>query len=84
MAIDDGACAGRVAPDDITFSYIKGRHLVPRGAQWDNAVSCWESFYSDECASFDTVVEINIETIIPTVTWGTSCQDSPPYYQQSS
>lgn len=78
MSIEGGARAGMIAPDETTFKYIKGRPLAPVGAEWDKALSYWKSLYSDKDAHFDTVVEIEAESIIPTVTWGTSPQDALP------
>ncbi|PRT54034.1 3-isopropylmalate dehydratase [Wickerhamiella sorbophila] len=78
MSIEGGARAGMIAPDDITFEYIKGRPLAPKGAEWDKAVSYWKSLHSDQDAVFDIDVQIKAEDIIPTVTWGTSPQDALP------
>ncbi|SNX87877.1 alpha-isopropylmalate isomerase [Melanopsichium pennsylvanicum] len=76
MSIEAGARAGLIAPDDITYEYIKGRPLAPKpGAAWDQAVSYWKSLPSDQDASYDTVIKINAKDIPPTVTWGTSPQD---------
>merc|ERR1711871_516702 len=76
MAIEGGARAGLVAPDEITFTYIKGRPMAPTGAQWDAAVKHWKELPSDEGAHYDKIVEIKAEDIAPTVTWGTSPQDA--------
>lgn len=78
MAIEGGARAGMVAPDEVTFKYIKGRPLAPSGAEWDKAVAYWKTLHSDPGAHFDVVVELKAEDIIPTVTWGTSPQDALP------
>ncbi|CAN6617494.1 3-isopropylmalate dehydratase [Trichomonascus vanleenenianus] len=78
MAIEAGARAGMIAPDDITFDYIKGRPLAPSGAEWDKAVAYWKTLRTDEGAKFDIDVEIKGDEIIPTVTWGTSPQDALP------
>lgn len=78
MAIEAGARAGVIAPDQITFDYLKGRPMCPDGAEWDNAVKYWESLASDEGASFDKTIEIDAQDIAPTVTWGTSPQDTVP------
>lgn len=76
MSIEGGARAGMFAPDDITFEYLKGRPLAPEGAEWDQAVEFWRSLKTDEGAHFDTVVEIKAADIPPTVTWGTSPEDT--------
>ena len=76
MAIEAGARAGLVAPDEVTFEYFKGRPMAPSGAAWDNAVAYWRSLRSDTGAVFDKVVNIRAEDVLPTVTWGTSPQDT--------
>jgi 3-isopropylmalate dehydratase len=78
MSIEAGARAGMVAPDEVTFNYIKGRPLAPKGALWDKAEAYWRTLGSDEGAKFDVEVNIHAEDIIPTVTWGTSPQDVVP------
>lgn len=76
MAIEGGARAGLVAPDETTFEYLKGRPKSPRGDDWDQAVAYWKTLQSDEGAHFDTVIEIDAATIAPIVTWGTSPEDA--------
>ena len=78
MAIEAGARAGIIAPDEITFEYLKGRPMSPSGEDWDNAVAYWKSLRSDEGAVYDTTVVIDAKDIAPTVTWGTSPQDVAP------
>lgn len=78
MSIEAGARAGVIAPDQITFDYLKGRPLVPKGAEWDKAVEYWLSLASDEGAVYDKVVRIDAKDIPPTITWGTSPQDTVP------
>ncbi|GMI24911.1 hypothetical protein TeGR_g13387 [Tetraparma gracilis] len=75
MAIEAGARAGLIAPDETTFAYLKGRPMCPSGAEWDRATSYWSSLCSDEGAKYDKVVKIDAKDIAPTVTWGTSPQD---------
>ena len=72
MAIEAGARAGLVAPDQKTYDYLKGREFVPSGDNWDQALAYWKSLPSDEGAAFDTVVTLNATEIEPQVTWGTS------------
>jgi len=72
MSIEAGARAGMIAPDDTTFSYVRGRRFAPAGAAWDAAVSSWRGFASDPGARFDRVVEIDASTLAPFVTWGTN------------
>lgn len=78
MSIEAGARAGMVAPDEKTFAYLKGRPLAPTGAMWDKAVAWWKSLPSDEGARYDKEVVIDATTIVPTVTWGTSPEDTAP------
>ncbi|GLB33614.1 putative LEU1 [Lyophyllum shimeji] len=78
MSIEAGARAGMIAPDDVTFEYLKNRPLAPKGEAWDRAVLYWKSLKSDEGAKFDIEVNIPASDIIPTVTWGTSPQDVVP------
>ncbi|VEU41852.1 unnamed protein product [Pseudo-nitzschia multistriata] len=78
MAIEAGARAGLIAPDEVTFEYLKGRPMSPSDEDWDNAVAYWKSLRSDEDAVYDKTVVIKAEDIAPTVTWGTSPQDVAP------
>ncbi|ORY86728.1 aconitase family-domain-containing protein [Leucosporidium creatinivorum] len=78
MSIEGGARAGMVAPDEVTFNYLKGRPLAPKGEDWDRAVAYWKTLKSDEGAHFDRVVKISSSDIAPTVTWGTSPEDTAP------
>ncbi|KAJ3254206.1 3-isopropylmalate dehydratase [Boothiomyces macroporosus] len=75
MSIEAGARAGMIAPDQITFDYLKGRPLAPKGADWEKAEKYWKSLRSDPGAKYDKEVVINGSDIIPTVTWGTTPQD---------
>mmetsp|Transcript_32545 Transcript_32545/g.80234 ORF Transcript_32545/g.80234 Transcript_32545/m.80234 type:complete len:781 (-) Transcript_32545:261-2603(-) len=75
MAIEGGARAGLIAPDEVTFDYLKGRPMAPRGAAWDKAVTYWRSLASDDDAAYDKEVIIKGSDVEPTVTWGTSPQD---------
>ena len=76
MSIEGGARAGLIAPDDITFAYLKGRPMAPEGEDWDRAVEWWRSLRTDEGARFDTSVHIDAAEVEPTVTWGTSPEDT--------
>ncbi len=78
MAIEHGARAGLIAPDDVTFDYIKGRPYAPRGADWDAAVTYWHTLATDPGATYDKVVVIDSADIAPSVTWGTSPEDVLP------
>ncbi|MCP8615756.1 3-isopropylmalate dehydratase large subunit [Salirhabdus salicampi] len=72
MSIEAGARAGLISPDETTFSYMKGRRHVPKGADFEAAVEQWKALATDEGATYDATVEINAEEIEPQVTWGTN------------
>jgi 3-isopropylmalate/(R)-2-methylmalate dehydratase large subunit len=72
MAIEAGARAGMVAPDETTFAYIKGRPYAPEGERFEQAVAAWRQLASDPGATFDAVHTVNIDGIGPQVTWGTN------------
>ncbi len=76
MAIEGGARAGMIAPDEQTFAYLQGRPMAPQGEMWDKAVSYWRSLPSDDGARYDTEVTLPASEIAPTVTWGTSPEDA--------
>ncbi len=78
MSIEAGARAGLIAPDDATFAYLKDRPMAPRGAEWDAAVANWRTLRTDEGATFDRSVTIDAAGVQPTVTWGTSPEDTAP------
>ncbi|KAL1959727.1 hypothetical protein VTO42DRAFT_1313 [Malbranchea cinnamomea] len=80
MSIEAGARAGMIAPDEITFEYLKGRPLAPKydSPEWKKAVKYWSSLKSDEGAVYDKEVFIDAKDIVPTVSWGTSPQDVVP------
>src|SRR2546425_1111378 len=72
MAIEAGARAGMIAPDETTFAYIKGRPYAPQGELFEQAVATWRQLASDPGAHFDAVLEINVDGLGPQVTWGTN------------
>ena len=78
MAIEGGARAGLIAPDEKTFEYVMGRPHAPKGAAWEAALAYWKTLYSDDDADWDLVVTIKGEDIAPVVTWGTSPEDVLP------
>ncbi|KIW84193.1 3-isopropylmalate dehydratase, large subunit [Fonsecaea pedrosoi CBS 271.37] len=78
MSIEGGARSGLVAPDEVTFEYLKGRPLVPSGADWDKALAYWKTLYSDDDAHWDYTVDINAADVVPSITWGTSPDDVIP------
>jgi 3-isopropylmalate/(R)-2-methylmalate dehydratase large subunit len=72
MSIECGARAGMVAPDQVTFDYLKGRDMAPAGERWVAALAYWKTLQTDAGASYDKLVEINAAHIEPSVTWGTN------------
>jgi 3-isopropylmalate/(R)-2-methylmalate dehydratase large subunit len=78
MAIEGGARAGLIAPDEVTYAYVKGRPHAPTGAAWEAALNWWKTLFTDEGAHFDKVVTLRGEDIEPVVTWGTSPEDVLP------
>ena len=78
MAIEGGARAGLVMPDEKTYEYLKGREFAPSGSQWDTALAYWKTLPSDDGAEFDTVVTLTADDIAPQVTWGTSPEQVAP------
>jgi 3-isopropylmalate/(R)-2-methylmalate dehydratase large subunit len=72
MSIEAGARAGLIAPDEMTYEYLRGRRHAPTGAEWDRAVAAWSELRTDDDAGFDREVELRAEDIAPFVTWGTN------------
>jgi 3-isopropylmalate dehydratase len=80
MSIEGGARAGMIAPDEVTFEYLKGRPLAPKydSEEWHRAVAYWKKLQSDPGAKYDIDIFIDAKDIVPTVTWGTSPEDVIP------
>ena len=78
MAIEAGARAGIIAPDEKTAEYLKGRQYAPKGANWDKAVAYWNTLQTDADAQFDSIVTLAGAEIAPQVTWGTSPEQVLP------
>ena len=72
LSIEMGSRAGIIAPDEITFAYLKGREYAPKGADWDKAVEEWKKLRSDDDAVFDKEVTYRAEDITPRITYGTN------------
>lgn len=72
MSIEAGARAGMIAPDDITFEYLKGRPMAPRGNEWADAVLAWRELSTDEGAAFDAEIVLDAAELEPYVSWGTN------------
>jgi 3-isopropylmalate/(R)-2-methylmalate dehydratase large subunit len=82
MAIEAGARAGLIAPDETTFAYLSGRPLAPKGKDFEKAVKYWGSFTSDSGAAYHQEIHLRAEEIAPQVTWGTSPEDTLPITAQ--
>ena len=76
LTIEAGARTGLVAPDKKTFEYLRGKPFSPNNQEWDNAISDWKQLNSDKDAFFDKEINFSALEIEPTVTWGTSPEDS--------
>jgi 3-isopropylmalate/(R)-2-methylmalate dehydratase large subunit len=72
MSIEMGARCGMIAPDEITFNYIKGRPFAPRGEDWTKALATWKTLFTDEAAKFDRELHIDASDIEPMITYGTN------------
>ncbi len=75
MTIEAGARAGLIAPDEITFAYVKDKPRAPKGENWDLARKYWDTLFSEEGAVFDSEVSLDAGNLPPIVTWGTSPED---------
>src|ERR671928_2122831 len=78
MSVEAGARAGLIAPDEVTFEYLKGRPMAPKGGAWEQALAFWKTLPSDPGATYDKTVVIDAAEIVPQVTWGTSPEDVLP------
>lgn len=78
MSIEWGAKVGLVAPDDKTAAYLKGRPFAPQGALWDEAVAYWETLQTDDGATFDAQIDMDVSQLTPYVTWGTNPSQAGP------
>lgn len=72
MSIEMGARGGMVAPDEVTFKYLKGREYAPKGAEFEKALNHWKTLHTDEGAKFDTEYTFQAENISPMITYGTN------------
>ena len=78
MTIEGGARAGLIAPDQTTFDYVMGKPMAPKAGQFEAAVEFWKSLASDDGATYDKEVTLDVSEIVPQVTWGTSPEDVAP------
>src|SRR5262245_10347197 len=72
MSIEMGARGGMIAPDEITFEYMKGRLFAPGNEQWERKLAMWKELYSDKDAVFDKEIHIKAADIEPMITYGTN------------
>jgi 3-isopropylmalate/(R)-2-methylmalate dehydratase large subunit len=72
MTIEGGARAGLIAPDEVTFRYVKDRPMAPKGDKWEKAFAYWNTLHTDPTARYDKEVTLDAASIAPHVTWGTS------------
>lgn len=75
MAIEAGARTGLIAPDTNTFDYLKDKPLAPSSVDWDEAITYWQTLFTDEDAKFDKEITLDCSKIAPHVTWGTTPAD---------
>jgi 3-isopropylmalate/(R)-2-methylmalate dehydratase large subunit len=76
MSIECGAVAGLVAPDEITYNYLKSKPYAPDTSLWDDAIAYWQSIKSDDNCNYDESIIINIDNLQPMVSWGTNPQQA--------
>ncbi len=72
MSIEMGARGGMIAPDDITFEYVRGRQYAPKGAEWQKKLAYWKTLFSDEGCKFDKEIVFDASDIEPMITYGTN------------
>ncbi|HEX4680042.1 MAG TPA: 3-isopropylmalate dehydratase large subunit [Gaiellaceae bacterium] len=72
MSIEAGARAGMVAPDDTTFAYLEGRPGAPQGVEWERALDEWRALRTDDGATYDEAIVVDVAALKPQVTWGTN------------
>ena len=72
MSIEGGTRAGMIAPDEITYKYLKNKNFAPKNEDWDKALNEWKELYSDDDAEFDKTIKINVNDLKPSISWGTN------------
>ncbi|MCU1352777.1 MAG: 3-isopropylmalate dehydratase large subunit [Acidimicrobiales bacterium] len=72
LSIELGAKMGLIAPDETAVEYLRGRRYAPEGADWEAAVAAWQELRSDDDASWDRVLELDVDGLAPHVSWGTT------------
>jgi 3-isopropylmalate/(R)-2-methylmalate dehydratase large subunit len=78
MAIEAGARAGLIAPDETTFAYLKDKAYAPKGIFWEKAIAYWRTLFADTHAKYDKEITLDANTLAPFVTWGTSPETALP------
>jgi 3-isopropylmalate/(R)-2-methylmalate dehydratase large subunit len=76
LSIEAGARIGMVAPDETTFTALRGKPYAPSDARWDQAMAYWRTLPSDPGAVYDKTITLDVTGLAPQVTWGTSPQDA--------
>ena len=76
MSIECGAVSGLIAPDEITYDYLKGKKYAPTDDIWDDAIVYWNSLNSDDGCYYDKEISINVSNLQPMVSWGTNPQQA--------
>ena len=72
MAIEAGGKSGIIAPDEITFEYIKNREFSPKGKDLEKKINEWKELYTDDVSAFDKYIKLDVSNLVPQVTWGTN------------
>jgi 3-isopropylmalate/(R)-2-methylmalate dehydratase large subunit len=72
MSIEGGARAGMIAPDEVTFEYLKNKNYAPKGADWDDAIDEWSELFTEEDAVYDKEIVIDASELEPSISWGTN------------
>jgi len=72
MAIEAGGKSGIIAPDEITFEYIKGREFSPKDEELEKKIKEWKELYTDDVSAFDEYIKLDVSNLVPQVTWGTN------------
>ena len=72
MSIEGGARAGMIAPDEVTFEYLKNKNYAPKEADWDDAIDEWSELFTDEDAVYDKEIVIDASELEPSISWGTN------------
>ena len=72
MSIEGGARAGMIAPDEVTFEYLKNKNYAPKGADWEDAIDEWSELFTDEDAVYDKEIVIDASELEPSISWGTN------------